>query len=197
MRRERIVLFAGRLMENKGCQYLIKAMSVVQERIPAAKLVVIGDGPERASLEKQAAIHLKRYEFLGMQPQDVLRQWMNRASVFSVPSVTTASGTSEGFGLVFLEAQAVGTPIASFATGGIPEAVLHGETGLLAPEKDFESLAENITRLLSDAGFWRQLSTAGITRVRNEFDLRSQNAKLEAIYGDVLARRNALLRKAA
>lgn len=195
--REPIVLFAGRLAENKGCDYLIDAMSLVQQRLPHAKLVVIGDGPERHSLERLATFRLKNYEFLGMQSQEILRQWMTRATVFSVPSVTVASGASEGFGLVFAEAQAMGTPVASFATGGIPEAVLHGVTGLLAPERDIAELAGNITRLLSDASLWQQFSLAGIRRVRKDFDLHTQNAKLEAIYADVIARHRASLQQAS
>lgn len=195
--REPIVLFAGRLAENKGCDYLIDAMSLVQQRIPHARLIVIGDGPERASLERMATFRLKNYEFLGMQRQDVLRHWMARATVFSVPSVTVASGASEGFGLVFAEAQAMGTPVASFATGGIPEAVLDGVTGLLAPERDIQDLAANISRLLCDASLWQQFSVAGLRRVRKVFDLQKQNNKLEEIYADVVNKHRSSLSRAS
>ncbi len=112
---------------------------------------------------------------------------MNCARVFSVPSVTSVSGASEGFGIVFAEAQAMGLPVASFATGGIPEVVSHGETGLLAAERDWEGLARHISSLLSNDSLWRRLSAAGQARVRDLFDLRRQTGALEEIYDRVLS----------
>lgn len=185
--REPIVLFVGRLFDNKGCEYLVRAMAVAQRRVPEARLVVIGDGPLRGELETLAAELTTGTKFLGVQPHATVREWMNRASLFSVPSVTTESGTSEGFGLVFTEAQAMGVPVVSFATGGIPEAVEHGATGLLCGERDVECLAANIEQLLTDDAKWSSFSKAAARRVRSRFDLRAQTAKLEDIYESLLA----------
>lgn len=184
--REPVVLFVGRLVEKKGCEYLIRAMSKVQALMPRAELVVIGEGPDRSALERLAGETLRRYRFLGLQPPESVRAWMNRARVFSVPSVTAESGDSEGFGIVFAEAQAMGTPVASFVSGGIPEAVAHGETGFLAPERDWERLANDILLLLGEDALWRRFSEAGQNRVRTSFDLRRQTGLLEEIYGRVL-----------
>jgi glycosyltransferase involved in cell wall biosynthesis len=181
-----IVLFAGRLVDSKGCDYLIRAMALVQRKIPDARLVIIGNGPLRHELERMASACLHNFSFLGARPQSEVRYWMNRAKVFSVPSFTTPLGTSEGFGLVFAEAQAMGLPVASFATGGIPEAVAHGVTGLLAKECDVEALANNVSRLLKDDLLWRQFSAAATKRARECFDLREQSAKLEEMYGRLL-----------
>lgn len=181
-----VVLFAGRLVNSKGCDYLIQAMTQVQRCIPEAGLVVIGNGPLRSRLEQMASASLRNCQFLGAQPQSEVRHWMNRAKVFSVPSFTTPAGTSEGFGLVFAEAQAMGLPVASFATGGIPEAVAHGVTGLLTKERDVEGLADNIIRLLKDDCLWSQFSEAAIKRTRECFDLREQTAELEQMYGRLL-----------
>lgn len=185
--RKPIVLFAGRLVESKGCDYLIRAMALVQRRVPEARLVIIGDGPLRRELEQMASACLHGFSFLGARPQSDVRYWMNRAKVFSVPSFTTPMGTSEGFGLVFAEAQAMGLPVASFATGGIPEAVSHEVTGLLARERDVEGLAVNILTLLSDNSLWDRFSVAATRRARECFDLREQSAKLEKMYGRLLA----------
>jgi len=182
-----IVLFAGRLVDSKGCGYLIQAMEKVQQQVPEAQLVVIGDGPLRRDLEQMASERLRNHSFLGAQSQNEVRYWMNRAKVFSVPSFTTQWGTSEGFGLVFTEAQAMGVPVASFATGGIPEAVAHEITGLLAEERDVEGLAGNISRLLKDQILWQQFSAAARARVRDHFDLRDQTSRLEEMYGRLLA----------
>ncbi|MFB3814974.1 MAG: glycosyltransferase [Terriglobales bacterium] len=183
--REPLVLFVGRLVETKGCEYLIRAMARVQADQPKYKLVIVGDGPLRANLEKLAAAALRNYEFIGVQPPEKVRAWMNRARVFCGPSLVAESGAEEAFGIVFAEAQAMGLPVVSFATGGVPEAVAHGETGFLAAEKDTDGLAAYICRLLTDAGLWQKFSDAGQKRMRDHFDLRKQTAKLEQIYHEV------------
>jgi colanic acid/amylovoran biosynthesis glycosyltransferase len=185
-----MVLFAGRLVDSKGCGYLIQAMALVQREIPDASLIVMGDGPLRDELEQMASACLRNCRFLGARPQSEVRHWMNVAKVFSVPSFTTQRGTSEAFGLVFAEAQAMGLPVASFATGGIPEAVAHEVTGLLAEERDVEGLANNISRLLKDDSLWAQFSAAAMQRARASFDLQEQTVKLEQMYGRLLSRRS-------
>ena len=84
--------------------------------------------------------------------------------------------------MVFIEAQAMGTPVASFAHGGIPEAVLDGQTGLLAREGDSAGLADNLIRLLDDGRLWLSLSRAGIDFVHRSFDIRVQTQALEDVY---------------
>lgn len=184
--REPIVLFTARLAPNKGCEYLIRAMEKVQANRRDVELVIIGDGPLRASLECLAKEKLRRFRFVGFQPQEVVKHWMNRAQVFSVPSVEDQSGASEGFGLVFAEAQAMGLPVVSFETGGIPEAVAHGQTGLLARERDWDALAHNIEVLLGNDAVWQRMSKAGRERVCALFDLKKQTALLEGFYREVI-----------
>ena len=187
------VLFVGRLVENKGCEHLLHAMRVVQQTRPKCRVVVIGDGPERPRLEQVAyELGLRHVSFLSTQPSGLVRHWMNRARVFSVPSATVDSGASEGFGMVFAEAQAMHLPVASFATGGIPEAVVHGETGLLARERDIAGLANNILSLLSDRSMWDRFSEAGQKRARELFDIRRQTVVLEGLYRAVLRRDKAV-----
>jgi glycosyltransferase involved in cell wall biosynthesis len=191
LERRPIVLFAGRLVEKKGCEYLIHAMEMVQSKVEDAELVVIGDGPLRKQLEHQAHSSLRSFRFVGRCSPAVVREWMSKASVFSTPSVVAESGDAEGFGMVFAEAQAMGLPVASFATGGIPEAVEHGVTGLLAPERDTDALANNIVTLLTDGSMWRRFSAAGQERVKRLFDLEKQTAKLEQIYDEVIREHRA------
>lgn len=185
-KREPIVLFVGRLVEKKGLEYLIKAMSKIQLMMPDVGLVVIGDGPLKENLQRLAESSLIKYQFLGTQSPTEVRTWMNRARVFSVPSITAQSGDSEGFGMVFAEANAMGLPVVSFASGGIPEAVVHNETGLLAEEKDWQGLASYIQRLLTDDEEWLRLSVAGKDRVKRLFDLKKQTRVLEELYDQVV-----------
>jgi len=188
--RESIVLFVGRLVEKKGCEYLIKAMSLVKSLNPHVRLVVIGDGQLRGRLEQLARESGTSTMFLGIKSQQEIRHWMNRAMVFSVPSVTAANGDQEGFGLVFAEAQAMGLPVVSFSSGGIPEAVAHGVTGFLVSERDSAGLAHYIAKVLADAPLWHKMSCAGISRVRSQFDIRVQTRTLEGLYS--LVSREAL-----
>jgi colanic acid/amylovoran biosynthesis glycosyltransferase len=182
-----LVLFVARLVEKKGCTYLLKAMTQVQTILPNAELVIIGDGPQRQELEREARESLRNVRFLGSQSPEIVKDWMVRASVFCVPSITASNGDSEGFGMVFAEAQACGTPVVSFATGGIPEAVAHGHTGFLAPERDWAKLGEYILLLLQDRSLWKDFSEAGRQRVENNFNLRKQTAILEDIYAGLIS----------
>lgn len=182
------VLFTGRLTEKKGCSYLIRAMALVQKKMPDVGLIVIGDGDERARLERQAQGSLTKYTFLGRQTPMAVRAWMRASTLFSVPSVTAADGDAEGFGMVFAEAQACGLPVVSFASGGIPEAVAHGETGLLAPERDFQRLADYLSLLLQRADLRSEFSHAGRRRAVRLFDLEQQTAILEDIYTEACIR---------
>lgn len=185
LERDGSVLFVGRLVEKKGCGYLLEAMASVCRSHPATRLTVVGDGPLRAELESHAArLHLPA-EFLGAQTPSAVRERMARASVFCVPSVAAKNGDSEGFGLVFAEAQAMGTPVVSFRHGGVPEAVADGVTGLLVPERATTELALALSRLLSDSGLWRSFSSAGVARIGKEISLAGQTRRLESIYASV------------
>lgn len=187
IQREPIVLFVGRLIEKKGARYLIEAMAQVEQQYPAAQTVFIGDGVERADLEQLARQKLKQVTFLGTQPPDVVRHWMNRARVFCVPSIRAENNDTETFGVVFAEAQAMKLPPVSFAVGGIPEVIRHNETGYVAPEKDVDALSRYIMVLLSDDEKWRELGSAGRAHVAHSFNLPVIVQRLETIYDTVLS----------
>jgi len=185
--REPRVLFVGRLVPKKGVEHLIRAMARIQDRHPAAELVVAGDGPLRRDLERLAASELRRFRFLGRQTPSQVQAVMNSAQVSCVPSVVAPSGDAEGLPLVVLEAMAMELPVISFAPGGVTDAIVDGETGFLAPERDEEALAVHLDRALGDPELCRRMGEAGRARVRDDFDLRKQTAKLEEIYREVLA----------
>jgi len=181
------ILFVGRLVPVKGLQYLIEALSSVKQRFPDIFLTIIGDGPMRDEYNVQAKEKLgSGYDFLGSQPNTVVQGYMEKAYIFSVPSKTMSTGEAEAFGVVFVEAQAIGIPVVSFASGGIPEVINHEETGFLAKEGDVASLAKYIEILLMDANLWAKMGQAGRKRVEHLFDLAKQNAKLETLYDEVL-----------
>jgi glycosyltransferase involved in cell wall biosynthesis len=185
--KERLVLFVGRLVEKKGCAYLLRAMREVEAQMPEARLVVIGDGSLRAQLEAEALGSLRRCEFLGSLGSNTVRQWMWRAAVVAVPSVVAANGDSEGLCLVVCEAQAMGIPVVGFRGPGIE--VVDGETGLLVPARDEVALAEMLVSLLRDEAMAARMGAAGRRRVERLFNLRTQTALLEEKYDEVLRHR--------
>ncbi len=182
--KEPLVLFVGRLVEKKGCAYLLRAMRTVELQMPEARLVVIGDGPLRAQLEAEARRTLRRCEFLGSVGSDSVRQWMWKAAVVAAPSVVAANGDSEGLSLAVCEAQAMGVPVVGFRGPGIE--VVDAETGLLVPARDEVALGEALLSLLRDEALAADMGMAGRRRVERLFNLRTQTALLETKYDEVL-----------
>jgi colanic acid/amylovoran biosynthesis glycosyltransferase len=193
-----IILFVGRLVEKKGAADLIQAYAQLQTTTQLAeppRLVIIGDGPLRSDLETQAQSLNLKAEFLGHQPPESVRQWLSQAQIFCVPSRTARSGDTEGLGMVFAEAQSMGIPIVSCRSGGVPEIVRDGKTGLLVPEANPTALAAALDRILSDRPLRNNLSTAGPPWIADRFDLQTNTAALEQIYDEVLANHSPQPRK--
>lgn len=176
------ILFVGRLVEMKGCEYLIRAMHTVQASRPAAELTIVGDGPLRPALERLAKELGVRCSFMGVQSTTTIRRLLQRSRLLSLPSVTTADGHVEGLGIALIEAQAMGVPVVSTWHAGIPEGVADGVTGTLVPERDSEQLAAAILRLLEDRELWHRYHVATQEHIDRHFDLRKQTALLEDIY---------------
>jgi colanic acid/amylovoran biosynthesis glycosyltransferase len=181
-----LIVFVGRLAEKKGCEYAIRALAGIRGEGGSTRLVVIGDGPLRGSLEELAVSLGIQCQFLGPQSAERVRHYVGRARALLNPSVTAQNGDGEGFGMVFAEAQAMGTPVVSSLSGGIPEAVCDGKTGLLAPERDVTTLATHLHRFLTDDAFWQSCSVRATAWVRERFDLHNQTRRLEKIYDEVV-----------
>ena len=183
------VVFVGRLVEMKGCEYVLRSMRLVQATRPATELTIIGDGSLRQDLERLAVQLEVKCKFLGAQPPAVVRQTLQKSRLLCLPSVTTWDGHVEGLGMVLLEAQAMGVPVVSTFHAGIPEAVAHGVTGTLVPERDSDKLAAAILELLEDRDLWQRYHLAAQRFVAAKFDLHKQTARLEDIYADTLSGR--------
>src|SRR5271155_2417040 len=182
-----VILFVGRLEQSKGAQFLIRAAAEVQRELPAAELVLIGDGSLRAELEREAEQQLRHYRFLGVRRPEEVREWMNRASLVCVPSIRRRSGEEEGFGMVCAEAQAVAKPVIAFDSGGISEVVSNGRTGFLVPECDWQAMAEHMLLLLRNTELRRRFGLAGREWVLRQFDLEHHTKVLEGIYSSALS----------
>ncbi|MET4045478.1 glycosyltransferase involved in cell wall biosynthesis [Bradyrhizobium sp. RT6a] len=184
------VVFVGRLVEKKGCQYLIEAMASVQKTIPTARLIVIGDGPLRPHLERLAQTLGTRVEFRGAQAADYVKRELHAARLLSLPSVTAENGDAEGFGLVLLEAQASGVPVVTSARGGAVEGVRDGITGYAFPERNVRELGARLTGLLKDDNGLERMAERGPKFVAEEFNLSYRVRLLEELYDTHAARQH-------
>ena len=176
------LLFVGRLVEKKGCTYLLQAMERLSADWPELELVIIGSGDLESALRDEARARALRVNFAGTANAAEIRAQLARCWLFVAPSITAQSGDAEGLGMVFLEAQALQTPVVSFRSGGLVEAVEEGATALLSEEKDVDGLAANIATLLENDALRHHMGQAGRRRVEQYFDIRKQCAKLESIY---------------
>jgi glycosyltransferase involved in cell wall biosynthesis len=185
-----VVLFVGRLVERKGVRYLIDAVGRLSpER--RARLVIIGDGPERPRLEEQVRrTGLDgRVELRGRVSDHDLRQAYADASVFVLPAVVDARGDTEGLGVVLLEAMSYRVPVVASNLGGITDIVTHGETGLLVPPADTTALADALERLAADAALAERLGAAGHRVVHERFSWPAIVAQWERCYAAALGAR--------
>ncbi len=185
--RQAVVLHVARLVEKKGTEYLIKAFAHVVSEVPDLRLLIIGDGPLRSSLESLAgSLGLgQQVHFLGARPhEDVLLQ-IRKSALLVLPSVTANSGDAEGLGMVLLEAAASALPLIGTSHGGIPEAIIDGQTGYLVPERDVTALAQRIIMLMKDVGKRRDMGNKAREFVEDHFDIRKQTTKLEDFYDSV------------
>lgn len=181
------ILYVGRLVERKGLPFLLQALARLRNRFPELQLTVIGDGPMRQPYEALGRDLLgQRVTFLGAQPNEVVQRHLAEACIFCMPSITMPSGEAESLGVVFLEAMAMQVPPVSFHSGGIPEVIIHGQTGFLARERDVEELAHYIEMLLANPDLRHRLGVQGRQWVEKEFNLEKQNAKLESLYDEVV-----------
>ncbi|HEX6587775.1 MAG TPA: glycosyltransferase [Longimicrobiales bacterium] len=181
------VLFVGRLVEKKGLIHLLRAMARMRETWPAAKLTVVGDGPLREPLEREAAALRLDVTWLGVQKPDRVRALMRRATVLCAPSIVGADGNAEGLPMSIVEAQASGLPVVAFPSGGSAEGVLEGETGFVVPPADEAALADRLLALLTDAERRARFARAARAWALREFDLQAQTRRLETIYDEARA----------
>ena len=158
-----VIANVGALVPHKGQKFLVEAMPHVLREVPDAHLVVFGEGELRGALEKQIKdLHMEKHVLLPGFREDVL-QLVKSADLFVMSSVT------EGLGSTVLDAMAMGLAVVGTHAGGIPEAVVNGQTGLLVPTADARSLAGAIVRLLKDRALRKRMGEAGMERVTKHF----------------------------
>jgi glycosyltransferase involved in cell wall biosynthesis len=180
------ILFIGRLVEKKGCDVLIRAVQKLTGRVPDVEVVIIGEGPLRASCEMLAANLEVNAKFTGALSSPEIASYLGSSAVLCVPSITSRNGDAEGLPIVLLEAQACGVPVITSAKGAISEALVDEVTGFGFPEGDSKALAEQLERILKDPILRTRMSGAAVDFIRANFDLRKCTDELCRYYDFVL-----------
>ena len=178
------ILYAGNLLASKGVEDLIRAFAILRGRGVDCRLRILGEGPERESLQEVAATLGigDGIDWSGFLPQQAMPAEYASSSVVVLPT----RGNEEGLGLTLVEALLAGTAVVGTRAGGIPEIVIDGETGLLAHERDPTDLADKLSVLLTDPDQRAKLAEQGHRHVRQRFD---PNASVDAFL-DLLQRAN-------
>lgn len=186
------VLFVGRLVERKGVTYLIDAISLLPSELDA-RLVIVGDGPERARIEARVRDTglTDRVAVRGPIPGRALEQAYAAADVVVLPAIVDSRGDTEGLGVVLLEAMNHQLPVVASALGGIADIVEDGASGLLVPQKDPAALAAALERLARDPALAARLGEAGYRRLHALFSWPAIVARWQHVYASVTTARAA------
>jgi phosphatidyl-myo-inositol dimannoside synthase len=178
------ILFVGRLVDRKGADDLLRAFGSLSKELDGVSLEIVGAGPEMDRL-KALALALgvdKRVRFFGNLTGRALYERYSMADVFAMPSKATSTDV-EGFGTVFLEAALFGKPSIGTTTGGIPEAIRDGETGLLVPPQDVQALKEALEELLSDDERRELMGATAQEAALSKFTWKASTASLVGLLG--------------
>ena len=174
----------GRLIEFKGFHHLIDAVAELHRRGRTATLEIIGEGPWRGELESRIERHGLgcHVRLAGARSQDQIRDSLAAADVFCLACTTDTKGATDILPTVITEAMASGLPVVSTRLAGVPEMVVHGETGLLAEPGDPFGLADALATLGADPGYAAMLGKRGRERAQRRFSLRVTAPALSALW---------------
>jgi glycosyltransferase involved in cell wall biosynthesis len=178
------------LRPYKGHAVLLEAVRLLRARLPALRVVLVGDGELRADLARRIARGglAGVVELRGALPHQEIPAVLAGATAMVLPSVTSRDGQMEGIPVALMEAMAAGVPVIASRLSGIPELVRDGETGLLVPERDPVALAEAMERLARDPALGARLAEEGRRAVRERFDRGRNVARLAALFEGTGAR---------
>ena len=178
---KKVILSVSRLVKRKGNANVISALPKILEEIPNAHYLIVGTGPEEDSLRAQVTEMglSKTVTFAGYVDESELPSYYASCEVFVMPSFAAHRGENvEGFGIAYLEANACGKPVIGGRTGGVPDAIAEGETGLLVDPLDVGDIRRAIMEILGNDSKARAMGLAGRKRVEIEYNWRSVSEKI-------------------
>src|SRR5215470_460886 len=178
------LLCVGRLVADKRFNLALSAFASLHSRFPGMHLIIAGDGPERAELERQAfQLGIRgSVDFLGWVAPELVPALINDATIIMMPS------KHEAFPLVALQASLMARPVVATKAGGLSEIIIHGETGLLVERDDFAALASAVALLLEHPHKAAQMGDAARKRALQTFTFERHVNAYETLYAEVVER---------
>ncbi len=178
-----MLLSVSCLIERKGIDYNLRALSKLINKYPELRYIIVGDGIEKDKLRelaKELGVY-ERVEFTGMLSHDDVLKYMKEADIFSLPS------WNEAFGVVYIEAMACGKPVIGCEGEGLKDFVRNFETGLLVKPKDVDSLAEAMDFLLTNPDKAKEIGERGRKLVLDNYTWEKNAEKTIRVYQEVLS----------
>jgi len=190
---KKVILYVGRLVRRKGIvEFLTRSVPAIFAAVPEACFVIVGENPVESMVHRDDIFGEIRKLVLEMRLEDRVRLvgWLDReelvkfyqaADLLVLPAVPRASDV-EGFGMVILEAAAAGKPCVAARTGGIPDAVEEGRTGILTEASNYEAITRAVTSLLRDDALRLTMGANAQRRTEEQFDWEKIGEKYEALF---------------
>ena len=184
-----VILTVARLVPRKGHRAALEGFAAISRQFPEAHYLIVGTGPEEAHLRRltQELQIQEQVTFAGLVPGTILPELYGLCDIMLLANRQETNGDVEGFGIVFLEANAAGKAVIGGRSGGAVEAVLDGVTGYLANSEDPIEIGNLLRRLLSDRALREKMGAAGARRASLEFTWEERARMLETVNSAVLA----------
>jgi len=182
--KENSAVFVGSLTGIKGVDYLLDAVVDIKKKVPKFKLYILGRGPLESTfkeLAKELGIE-KDVVFVGYQPAETVREYLDRCSLLVLPSL------SEGLGRIVLEAMSRERPVVGSSVGGIKESIKDGETGILVPPKDTEAIADAVIKILKDKKLAKSMGKKGRAYVKKNYSIENYVKNYNKVFEEALKR---------
>ena len=182
-----VLLTVARLVPRKGHLTVMQALRQVRARFPDVAYVIVGEGEFRPQLEQGIAAHGLHGNVImaGAAADAELCGYYTMADVMVMPSYDIIGKPTEGFGLTFLEANCCGTPVIGSRSGGIPDAIAEGRSGLLVPPRNPGALAAAVERLLADPATAQEMGRTGQERARTQFRWEQVARRVDAAFEEL------------
>lgn len=178
----------SRLVEKKGVEYGIRAVTKLAKIHPNIEYNIVGDGDLKENLQQliQELNAGDIVKLLGVKQQHEIVEILNHSDILLAPSVTAKDGDQEGIPVVLMEAMAMGLPVVSTQHSGIPELVENGISGFLVPERNVNALVEKLGYLIEHPEVWLEMGKAGRAYVEKYHDIDKLNDRLVEMYQQLL-----------
>ena len=181
---EIVIGTVGQLIPMKGHKYFIEAAKIVLEKIKNVKFIITGSSQENSSYEMELKNMVKNYN---LEDKIIFTGYRKDIkNIIALMDIFVFSAVGEGFGRVLIEAMVLQKPIVAANSGGIPEIVVDGKTGLLVPENDPHSIASAVIMLINEKDTRDRMGRAGRKRVEEMFTIERHTRDIENLYSEVL-----------